>query len=100
MLAYLRHLELDGAPVLEPPGRARREVTSAERRAELERPHGERAGVRVGLTRDRALGGLDESTRGLLRKLLGWGALELRQELDGLVEVVGADLDQLFARAL
>ncbi len=100
LLANLLHLDLDRREVLEPPRSARRDVPRAERRSQLECAQAERPRVRVRLARDRALGRLDQRCRGLLRELLGRRTLELGQELDRLVEVVRADLDELLARAL
>ena len=96
----LGHLDLHRAPVLEPPGGTRREVASTERRAKLEGAQSERARIRVRLACDRALRRLHERRRGLLSELLGRGAFELGQELDGLVEVVRTNLHELLARSL
>ena len=100
LVANLRHLDLDGREVLEPPRRSRRDVARAERRAQLERPQAQRPRIRVRLARDRPLCCLHERARGLLRELLGRRALELGEELDGPIEVVRANLDELLARSL
>ena len=67
---------------------------------QLQGPEPELARVRVRLARHRALCGLDERVGRFVRELFGRRPLELGEELDGLVEVVRADLDELLARAL
>ena len=100
LLSHLLHLDLNRREVLESPRRARGDVARAERRAELERSQSELPGVRVRLARDRTLCRLHERGRSLMRELLRRRTFELGEELDGLVEVVRADLDELLTRPL
>ncbi len=100
LFSNLDHLDLYRAPVLEPPRRACCDVPGAESGSKLERSQRQSPRVRIRLARDRALRGLDQRVRRLLGEILRGRALELRQELDRLVEVVGANLHELLARLL
>ncbi len=100
LIADLHHLDFDGGPVLQAPRRPRSDVARSESRPQLQgaKPEPARGGVR--LAGDRALRRFHERGSGFLREILGRRALELGEELDGLIEVVGPDLEELLARSL
>ena len=91
----------DRREVAEPPGGARGVVAALERRLELDRAREELARGAVRLARERAPAGLAQRARPpRARARPARVAVELGEERGGVVEVVGADLEQLVARAL
>ena len=94
------HLLRDGRHVPEPPGGPRRLVATLQGRFELEGAKQLLPGGPMRLTRKRSPAGRLERFRRLVGQLEGWTAVELGDQRRGLVQMVGADLEQLLAGAL
>ena len=96
----LLHLDDHRRHVAEPPRGAGGEVATVERRRELHRTEQQLARAPERLAREPSLAGVLEHARGLLRELLRSRPLELGEQPSRLVEVEGANLDELVPGAL
>jgi hypothetical protein len=94
------HLHGHGAEVGEPPGRTGGEVAALERRRQLHRPEQQLPAAAERLAREAAPAGVGEGERRLLGELLRRRTVELPQQPRRLVEMEGADLEQLGAGPL
>ncbi len=99
-LVHRLHLDGDRRQVVEPPRRTRRLEAPVERRLELHRAQQEPARGAVGLAGERPAPGRLERRGGLRHELRRDDAVELLQQRRRLLEVVGADLDELVGGAL
>ncbi len=97
---YALHLDRDRREIAHPPGGPGGLVAACERRLELDGAQEQLAGRAVRLPGERAPAGVLERRRRLAGELRRRGAVELAVERRRLVEVVGADLEQLVAGAL
>src|SRR5204862_3053802 len=93
------HLAGERDHVAEPPGGAGGEVAAYERRGELDGAEQELARAAERLAGERALAGVREGDRGLLGQLRRRLTVQLGEQPRGLVEMEGADLDELVAGA-
>ena len=96
----LLHLDRERREIAQPPGRPGCVVAALDRRLERDGAQQQPAGCGIRLAREGAAARRFERLRGVGGELPRRGAVELLEQGGGLVEVVGADLEQLLAGAL